>query len=149
MNQASSGLLFYAKERPMSTVFSNISNAVIYGATLGLATVANFIENNWYLLIMVVFGGVHVYIALSKKKRDDVEAAYKIKDRQLLIDREEERQRLAEEIIKKNEQMDKDIAYTIELEKARNREHSNTRAELYLDHPEKRRSPLKSIGNDK
>ena len=144
MHQSSS--FFYDSEAgKLNTTGSNAANILLY-----LATVAGtFLAENWYLAIMVIFGGIHAYAAWRKHRREEIEADYKRRDRELLIDREEERQRLADEIIKKNEQRAIDAAYTVELERARNRDHSNTRADLYLDHPEKRRSPLKSIGSDK
>lgn len=53
----------------MSTIEtgSNSSNAVVYAMTL----LGTFVTDNWYLIIMVLFGLVHVFIAIVRNKRED------------------------------------------------------------------------------
>ena len=133
----------------MSTTLSNVGNAVVYVITLGLATTADFIENNWAALVMITFGAIHVYIALSKNAREKREAEYKVKDRELLIARADERLRQEEELrIAAKDKQNEELRIE-EFEKKRNRDASNTRADLYCEKPEKRRTSLMTINGGK
>jgi len=123
---------------------SNAGNILLYLATL----TGTFLVENWYLVIMVVFGGIHAYAAWRKHKREEQEAEYRKKDRELLLAREEERMRLESELLKKQRQKERDNLLIAEKEKKRNREHYNKRADLYCEHPEKRRNTLTAIGGD-
>jgi hypothetical protein len=123
---------------------SNAGNILLYLATLA----GTFLAENWYLVIMVVFGGIHAYSAWRKHKREEQEAEYRKKDRELLLAREEERMRLEAELLKKQRQKERDDLLIAEKEKKRNRDHYNKRADLYCEHPEKRRTTLTAIGCD-
>ena len=143
MNQASSGLLFYAKGKPMSTTLNNIMNISLYGATLA----GTFLAENWYLVIMVTFGGIHAYAAWRKHKREEREAEYKVKDRELLIARADERLRLEDEIQKKA-LIQQETSRQIEInQQMADRDHRNTRADLYCE--PKKQTRLKNVSMDK
>lgn len=141
MNQASSGLLFYAKGRPMSTTLNNIMNISLYGATLA----GTFLAENWYLVIMVTFGAIHAYAAWRKHKREEREADYKVKDRELLIARADERLRQEQEFRELEKEKEAERIKIAEFEKKRNRDASNKRADLYCEEPNKRRTSLMTI----
>lgn len=145
MNQANSGLLFYAKDEPMSTTLNNIMNISLYGATLA----GTFLAENWYLVIMVTFGAIHAYAAWRKHKREEREAEYKIKDRELLIDRADERLRQEKELKQLEKEKQDERIKMAEFEKKRNRDASNKRADLYCEDPGKRRTPLMTIEGGK
>lgn len=125
----------------MSTTFSNVMNASLYGATLA----GTFLADNWYLVIMVTFGAIHAYAAWRKHKREEREAEYKKKDRELLIDRADERLRLENELREAEKEKQKEELKIAEFEKKRNRDASNIRADLYCDKPEIRRTSLMTI----
>ena len=59
------------------------------------------------------------------------------KDRELASARQEERERLEVELKKKHEQKINSEIYINEMERQRNRDHMNKRADLYCEHPEK------------
>jgi flagellar biosynthesis/type III secretory pathway M-ring protein FliF/YscJ len=144
MNQAASSLSFSAGDGKLNTTGSNTANILLYFATLA----GTFLAENWYLVIMVVFGGIHAYAAWRKHKREEQESEYKKKDRELLLARDEERARLELELKKKHKQKVDDEIYINEMERQRNRDHLNKRAELYCEHPEKRRTSMRVIDGD-
>ena len=138
--QASSGLLTQIREGQVNAMASNFANISLYFETLA----GTFLAENWYLAIMVTFGGIHAYVAFRKHKREENEAAYKAKDRGLMLAREEEREKLISDMKKKTklkEELENEIVRNQEM---MNREHFNKREELYCEG--ERRSPkLKSV----
>lgn len=44
----------------------NGTNFLLYAMTM----LGTFLSNNWYLVVMVIFGLVHVYIAWQRNTRD-------------------------------------------------------------------------------
>lgn len=147
MNQTASGLFNYDKGTPMSTAFSNIGNIIVYAATVAGVAAADFVENNWYVLVMIAFGAIHAYGAIMKNRREEREAEYKIKDRELLIARADERFRLEGELQKKQlVQQETDRQIEIQQEMT-NRDHKNNREDLYCDTPKPAR--LKDVSNAK
>ena len=145
MNQAASSLSFSAGDGKLNTTGSNTANILLYFATLA----GTFLAENWYLVIMVVFGGIHAYAAWRKHKREEEDAEYRKKDRELASARQEERERLEVELKKKHEQKINSEIYINEMERQRNRDHMNKRADLYCEHPEKRRTPMKVVDGEK
>lgn len=145
MNQAANSLSFGAGDGKLNTTGSNTVNILLYLATLA----GTFLAENWYLVIMVVFGGIHAYAAWRKHKREEEDAEYRKKDRELASARQEERERIEVELKKKHEQKIMDDLRLNEIEKKRNRDHTNKRAELYCDHPEKRRTSMMIVDGDK
>lgn len=129
----------------LNTTGSNSLNILLYLATLA----GTFLAENWYLVIMVVFGGIHAYAAWRKHKREEKEAEYRQKDRELLLAREDERIKYELELKKKHEQQIRDKLLIAEQERIRNKSHAETRAQLYCEHPEKQRKTLLAIEGDK
>lgn len=147
MMQIANGLFHYDKGSPMSSTLSNIGNIIVYAATLVGVAAADFVENNWYVLVMIVFGGIHAYGAIRKNKREEREAEYKIKDRELSIAREDKRLELEEELQKKA-LIQKEIDRQIEIkQEITNRDHKNKREALYCEPPKPAR--LKNVSNTK
>ena len=131
----------------MSTTLSNVGNAIVYVLTLAGVAAADFVENNWYLLVMIAFGAIHAYGAIMKNKREEREAEYKIKDRELLIARADERLRMEEEMQKKalvQQETDRQIEINQQMT---DRDHKNKREYLYCDAPKPTR--LKNVSIDK
>jgi len=145
MTQTASGVFFNAGDGKLNTTGSNTANILLYLATLA----GTFLAEHWYLVIMVFFGGIHAYAAWRKHKREEEEAEYIKKDRQLASARQEERERIEIELKKKHEQKIMDDLRLDELEKKRNRNHTNKRAELYCEHPENRRTSMMIVDGDK
>lgn len=145
MSQVVSGIFSNAGDGKLNATGSNTANILLYFATLA----GTFLAENWYLVIMVVFGGIHAYAAWRKHKREEEELEYRRKDRELSVARQKERERLESELKKKHEQKVNDEIYINEMERRRNRDHLNKRADLYCEHPERRRTPIKIIDDEK
>ena len=145
MNQVSSGFFYDYEAGKLNTTGSNFANIMLYAMTLA----GTFLAEHWYLVIMIVFGGIHAYAAIRKHKREEREFQYKQKDRELLLARDEERVRLERENRLAAREREDERLKMDEFEKKRNRDASNTRADLYCEKPEKRRTSLMTINGGK
>ena len=145
MTQTASGLFFNAGDGKLNTTGSNTANILLYFATLA----GTFLAENWYLVIMVVFGGIHAYAAWRKHKREEEELEYRKKDRELLLAREDERVSLEKELKKKHEQQIRDKLLIVEQERMRNKKHSEKRSQLYCGNPDAKRNNLMTVDGDK
>jgi len=128
-------------ERALNSTGNNVINTIVYTLTAA----GTFLTDNWYTILMVVFGGLHAFVAWRRHKRDEAEADYKRRDRALQAERDEKLFKIQEDRIKKELAQKEREALTEHNEKKRNRDHFNKRAELHCKNPEARRSSVRGL----
>lgn len=129
------------KERILNSAGNTGANGFVYLVTL----LGTFLTDNWYTIVMVVFGGAHVYFAYRKYKRDEEEAEFRRRNRELDGLREIKREQEKAELEKKFRAKQEQEALISHNQRVRNGEHFEKRAELHCENLKPRRSAVKAV----
>lgn len=129
------------KERILNSSGNSWANIFVWVTT----SIGAFLTEHWYTVFMVAFGAAHAYFAYRKNQRDEEDAEYRRRDRELQGLRDIRREQEKEELEKKLRAKQEQEALISHNQRVRNGEHFEKRAELHCENLKPRRSAVKAV----